>query len=86
MKTEFENSIRRLSFLFRLRDIKIAWVNPCIKWYLYAIIIIRITYFTVQNENTASRYEHNSQKKLSFLKIIDFLDKFLRLSNDLDWS
>ena len=30
MKIEFENSIRRLSFLgvlFRLPDIKIAWIN-----------------------------------------------------------
>ena len=29
MKIEFENSIRRLSFLCRLPDIKIAWVNLC---------------------------------------------------------
>ena len=29
MKIEFENSIRRLSFLCRLLDIKIAWTNPC---------------------------------------------------------
>ena len=28
MKIEFENSIRRLSFLCRLTDIKIAWINP----------------------------------------------------------
>ena len=27
-KIEFQNSIRRLSFLCRLPDIKIAWVNP----------------------------------------------------------
>ena len=30
MKIEFENSIRRLSFLCCLADIKIAWINPCI--------------------------------------------------------
>ena len=30
MKIEFENSIRRLSFLCRLPDIKIAWINPCV--------------------------------------------------------
>ena len=29
MKIEFENSIRRLSFLCRLTGIKIAWINPC---------------------------------------------------------
>ena len=29
MKIEFENSIRRLSFLCRLTGIKIAWLNPC---------------------------------------------------------
>ena len=29
MKIKFENSIRRLSFLCRLQDIKIAWINPC---------------------------------------------------------
>ena len=29
MKIEFENSVRRLSFLCRLPDIKIAWINPC---------------------------------------------------------
>ena len=28
MKIEFENSIRRLSFLCHLTDIKIAWINP----------------------------------------------------------
>ena len=28
MKIEFENSIRRLSFLCRLTGIKIAWINP----------------------------------------------------------
>ena len=28
MKIEFENTIRRLSFLCRLPDIKIAWINP----------------------------------------------------------
>ena len=30
MKIEFENSIKRLSFLCRLKDIKIAWLNPCV--------------------------------------------------------
>ena len=30
MKIEFENSIRRLSFLCRLPYIKIAWINPWI--------------------------------------------------------
>ena len=29
MKIEFQNSIRRLSFLCRLTYIKIAWLNPC---------------------------------------------------------
>ena len=28
MKIEFENSIRRLSILCRLPDIRIAWINP----------------------------------------------------------
>ena len=28
MKIEFENSFRKLSFLSRLADIKIAWINP----------------------------------------------------------
>ena len=28
MKIEFENSIRRLSILFRITDIKITWINP----------------------------------------------------------
>ena len=32
MKIEFENSIRRFSFLRRLPDIKIAWINPC--WWM----------------------------------------------------
>ena len=30
MKTDFENSIRRLSFLCRQSDIKNAWINPCL--------------------------------------------------------
>ena len=29
MKIKFENSIRRLSILYPLPDIKIAWLNPC---------------------------------------------------------
>ena len=29
MKIDFENSTRRLSFLCRLPDIKIAWINLC---------------------------------------------------------
>ena len=29
MKIEFQNSVRRLNFLCRLPDIKIAWTNPC---------------------------------------------------------
>ena len=28
MKIEFENSVRRLNFMCRLPDIKIAWINP----------------------------------------------------------
>ena len=28
MKSEFENSIRRLSILCRIPDIRIAWINP----------------------------------------------------------
>ena len=31
MKIEFEDSIRRLSILCRLPDIKIAWINPWVK-------------------------------------------------------
>ena len=29
MKTELQNSIVRLSFLFHITDIKNAWINPC---------------------------------------------------------
>ena len=28
MKIEFQNSVKRLSCLCRLTDIKIAWINP----------------------------------------------------------
>ena len=28
MKIQSENSIRRLSFLYHLLDIKIVWINP----------------------------------------------------------
>ena len=35
MKIEFENSIRRLSILCRLPDIKITWINPCMYIYIY---------------------------------------------------
>ena len=31
MKIEFENSVRRLSILCRITDIKISWINPCIQ-------------------------------------------------------
>ena len=30
MTIEFQNPIARLSFLCRVKDIKIAWINPCI--------------------------------------------------------
>ena len=31
MKTEFENSVRRLSILYHLPDIKITWINPWVE-------------------------------------------------------
>ena len=30
MKIKFQNSIVRLSFLCCIKDIKIAWINPCL--------------------------------------------------------
>ena len=33
MKIEFKNSILRLGFLYRIADIKNAWINPCSKGY-----------------------------------------------------
>ena len=43
MKIEFQNkvSIKRLSFLCRLPDIKIAWINPCPS----------MIYFTLNSKN-----------------------------------
>ena len=43
MKIDFKNSIRRLSFLCRLPDIKIAWINPCwgIQWKDFKVKIIQ---------------------------------------------
>ena len=34
-KIEFQNSIVKFSFLYRMTDIKITWINPCIfpKWH-----------------------------------------------------
>ena len=43
MKIDFKNSIRRLSFLCHLPDIKIAWINPCwgIQWKYFKVKIIQ---------------------------------------------
>ena len=41
IKIEFQNSIERLSFLCRITDIKIAWINPC-KSYFYCDIIAKL--------------------------------------------
>ena len=41
MKIDFENSIRRLSFLCCLPDIKIAWINPFIGNLTYLELIFR---------------------------------------------
>ena len=43
MKIDFKNSIRRLSFLCCLPDIKIAWINPCwgIQWKDFKVKIIQ---------------------------------------------
>ena len=30
IKTEFQNSIERLTFFCRITNIKIAWINPCV--------------------------------------------------------
>ena len=38
MKIEFENSIRRLSILCHIPDIKSAWINPC--YYIIVTMII----------------------------------------------
>ena len=48
MKTEFENSIRRLIFLCLLMDIKIAWINPCI----YAVGLHTDTHISAGNQTT----------------------------------
>ena len=42
MKIEFKNSIRRLSILRRLPDIKIAWINPwCYVTICYPVCDVR---------------------------------------------
>ena len=49
MKIEFENSIGRLSFLCRLPDIKIAWINACIITITVTVkinVIFRSDYFS----------------------------------------
>ena len=49
MKIEFENSIGRLSFLCRLPDIKIAWINACIITITVTVkinVIFRSNYFS----------------------------------------
>ena len=54
MKVELENSITRLSFLCRLPDIKIAWINPCKYIHLFPA---GNSMFKINNRNTRTRCE-----------------------------
>ena len=42
MKIDFQNSIKRSSFLCFLPDIKIAWINPCsleVLYFMYFVLL-----------------------------------------------
>ena len=58
MKIEFENSIRRLSFLCHLPDIKIALINP---WYIENMFPERFWSSFIYKENFFYKKEEKSQ-------------------------
>ena len=89
MKIEFENLIRRLSFLCHLADTKTAWINLCIYivfiyiilWLLYYIYIYTYIYIYIYISLTFSfcRFLIMTSLKLiisSFISSVKFFIKF----------
>ena len=66
MKIEFENSIRRLSFLCRLTDIKTAWINP---WTSLQTSHNQLKFYQEQSGyDTIALQEINDKEKLEIFK------------------
>ena len=67
MKTEFEHSVRRLSFLCHPPGIKIAWLNP---WYEITTSGVKNRFFNKEVENVKSWYcEKNFAKTNAAVKL-----------------
>ena len=65
MKIEFQNSIRRLSFLCGIWDIKIAWINPCTdSIILHSATTVVIVFFSFPAQ---SSYRWNTLSTLLFV-------------------
>ena len=64
---KIENSIRRLSFLCRLPDIKIAWINPC----TWSLNIGQKSEFSVKSviSKTWRKLEANCENNIAVAKI-----------------
>ena len=65
VKIEFENSIRRLSVLCHLTDIKIAWINPCIVTYrtqLEAAQLKNLFFLAVLKLDAKDSFGYNKKK------------------------
>ena len=81
MKIEFKNWIKRLSFLCRLPDIKIAWINPCLvinlkKFFVLTLIHRRkITFIQRDGINGLKRLQ-NDMELVILLRYV-FIDIFL---------
>ena len=71
MKTEFENSVRRFSFLCCLPVIKIAWVNPCVP------IKIKVSICNKLSCSSASKKSNSS--------LTSFLRYYKKIANLLFW-
>ena len=80
-KIEFENSVRRLSFLCCLTDIKFAWINPCT--YVEKIdttiffLSVCITYTTATLWNIFQLlFVISREKKDNYISFIHFSENF----------
>ena len=79
MKIKFENSIRRLSFLCRLQDIKIAWINPCPENVRKPLVFSRfkeVQNWTISVKQANNEKKLEQKKKICTIKIIHHNYKF----------
>ena len=82
MKIEFDNSVRRLSFLCRLTDIRIAWINPWQCGFLFLILTLnKVASF--RNEVQTFLYQKGIQQFFNIFHSVIFNNPYFVIRQHL---